>query len=599
MTRLPDFAARPLTERRLLTRLVVACAASYAGFFTLVRALPTLGLGREGAFYLVAIVIQLAPTVLCLWRAARESGRPRRMFLLAGLAQAAMTASTIGYAVSLLWLTPATVSPEQAMSRFLLGDIPSVLSVPLLLAAALALPRASERAWGSLRDAVDGLMVAFGFFLSAWPFLLRPLLHDGLAAGRQTYSVLSSFGDVALLGTLAFVAARPSRTPWPGAAITGVGLGLTALAGLAQWIQYVHPSLGQIAPVVDPLFVLASATMSAGALQLRPVEKGPFGQRWDKWLLDLAQVLRALPLTAAALAMVLFLVASTAPFDSLMGLLLLGIAVLVVLGDQLALREVRGLTNELQRDNEALQRAQVEIARLNLALGEQVQRLEQTNRELESFSHSVSHDLRAPLRAIDGFARALDEDHGETLGADGRFALSRIRAGSQRLGQIINDLLSLSRMSRGPLKRAPIDVSALAQQVAEALQKSAPARTIEWVIAPGLAVEGDPGLIRLLLENLLGNAWKYSSKKPRARIELGVRDDPRGRTFFVRDDGAGFDMAYAGKLFKPFERLHAQSDFEGTGIGLATVQRIVLRHGGRIWAEAAPGQGATFSFTLA
>ena len=222
---------------------------------------------------------------------------------------------------------------------------------------------------------------------------------------------------------------------------------------------------------------------------------------------------------------------------------------------------------------------------------------EDVGRELESFSYSIAHDLRAPLRAIDGFAQALLEDNERDLDATGKDHLRRIRAASQRMGTLIDDLLSLARITRSELVREDVDLSALARSVLDDLRAAEPARDVADVVAPGLAARGDRRLLRVALENLLGNAWKYTSKKPRARIEFS----PAGaepHAFVVRDDGAGFDMAYADRLFGSFQRLHTQDEFPGTGIGLATVQRIVHRHGGRVWAEGRVGEGASFSFTL-
>jgi signal transduction histidine kinase len=217
------------------------------------------------------------------------------------------------------------------------------------------------------------------------------------------------------------------------------------------------------------------------------------------------------------------------------------------------------------------------------------------NRELESFSYSVAHDLRAPLRAIDGFSQALLEDYAAKLDEHGRDYLNRVRGAAQRMGALIDDLLALSRLSRSEMKLERINLSQLGREVAAELSKRDPERAVDFRIDEGLTARADARLVRVALENLLGNAWKFTSKKPAAHIELGARNG----SFFVRDDGVGFDMAHAEKLFGAFQRLHAVRDFEGTGIGLATVARIVHRHGGRVWAEGAVGQGATFFFTLA
>jgi PAS domain S-box-containing protein len=224
--------------------------------------------------------------------------------------------------------------------------------------------------------------------------------------------------------------------------------------------------------------------------------------------------------------------------------------------------------------------------------------LEAVNKELESFCYAVSHDLRAPLRAIDGFSQAVLEDYGKHLDARGADYLQRVRAASQRMGQLIDHLLKLSRLGRGELRREAVDLGALAQAVADELLQLEPQRQVTFVIAQVGVVQGDGQLLRIVLDNLLGNAWKFTGKHLQARIELGVGARDGRVVYFVRDDGAGFDMAYSAKLFGAFQRLHSDRDFSGTGVGLATVQRIIHRHGGEIWAEGAVEQGATFYFTL-
>ena len=224
--------------------------------------------------------------------------------------------------------------------------------------------------------------------------------------------------------------------------------------------------------------------------------------------------------------------------------------------------------------------------------------LEAANKELEAFSYSVSHDLRAPLRSLDGFSQALLEDYHARLDDTGRDFLQRVRAASQRMGTLIDDLLSLSRVTRGELQVAEVDLSALATALAAELQKSDPQRAVTFTIAPDLIARADAGLLRIVLQNLLANAWKFTGKRARAHVEVGAIAHDGRRAFFVRDDGAGFDMAYAAKLFGAFQRLHGAAEFPGSGIGLATVQRIIHRHGGEVWAEGAPDRGATFYFTL-
>jgi PAS domain S-box-containing protein len=224
--------------------------------------------------------------------------------------------------------------------------------------------------------------------------------------------------------------------------------------------------------------------------------------------------------------------------------------------------------------------------------------LEAANKELESFSYSVSHDLRAPLRRIDGYGQAILEDYGELLPTEGREFLERIRSAAQHMAALIDDLLNLSRVTRAPLQLMPVDLTKLAKDILEELQRSHPERTVSCSVKPNLNVRGDPRLLQVVLENLLNNAWKYSSKQGQAKIEFGAKDQNDETIYFVRDNGAGFEMAYANKLFGAFQRLHTTTEFPGTGIGLATVQRIIHRHGGRIWAESIVNQGATFFFTL-
>jgi PAS domain S-box-containing protein len=229
---------------------------------------------------------------------------------------------------------------------------------------------------------------------------------------------------------------------------------------------------------------------------------------------------------------------------------------------------------------------------------ERTAELEASNQELESFSYSVSHDLRAPLRALNGFSHLLEEEYAHHFDANGLNYLARIRAASQKMGELIDDLLDLARVTRQELKRQPVDLSRLAQDVLNGLQEQDPGRRVDWRGAAGLGTEADPVLMRVLLENLLGNAWKFTARQAEARIEFGAQQLGEAPVFFVRDNGAGFDPAYADKLFKPFQRLHRPDEFAGTGIGLATVHRIVRRHGGRVWAEGRPGEGASFFFTL-
>ena len=263
--------------------------------------------------------------------------------------------------------------------------------------------------------------------------------------------------------------------------------------------------------------------------------------------------------------------------------------------------EGRTLLQSIIRDITQQQEYEARIQALNEQLEQRVlertAQLETAFREMEAFSYSVSHDLRAPLRGIDGFGHALQEEYAGRLDAQGLHYLSRIRGGAQRMGQIMDDLLDLSRLSRHELTRTTVDLSAQARQILQSLEQQVPGqRRVELVVQDGLQVQADPRLMNMVLGQLLNNAWKFTGKRPHARIEFGAASE--AATFFVRDNGAGFDMAYAGKLFGAFQRLHDPGDFPGTGIGLAITQRILQRHGGRVWAEAAVDQGATFFFNL-
>jgi len=241
-------------------------------------------------------------------------------------------------------------------------------------------------------------------------------------------------------------------------------------------------------------------------------------------------------------------------------------------------------THELEERNEALRRNAAELAA--------------SNTELDAFAYSVSHDLRAPLRSIDGFSQVLLEDYAARLDEAGRDSLQRVRAATQRMGTLIDDLLKLARVTRAEMRTEAVDLSGMPKDIAAELQRTTPARQVKFGIARGLGARGDPRLLRVALDNLLRNSWKYTAKQAQPRIEFASIQVNGTRAFMVRDNGAGFDMKYADKLFGVFQRLHSASEFEGTGVGLATVRRIITRHGGRTWAEGAVGQGATFYFTL-
>ncbi len=251
------------------------------------------------------------------------------------------------------------------------------------------------------------------------------------------------------------------------------------------------------------------------------------------------------------------------------------------------------------RDITARKEVEQKISALNKELESRALELEATNKELEAFSYSVSHDLRSPLQNIDSFSQILLEDYANRLDADGRDYVQRLRGSCEHMENIIDALLALSNMTRSEILMEHFDLTALAHAVASDVKQKNPDRLVDWVIAEGLTAEGDAKLLRVVLENLFGNAWKFTANRQRARIEFGALPQSNGaRTYFVRDDGAGFDMVRANNLFTPFKRLHDQSEFKGTGIGLATVQRVIQRHRGKIWAEGVVDQGATFCFTL-
>jgi light-regulated signal transduction histidine kinase (bacteriophytochrome) len=246
--------------------------------------------------------------------------------------------------------------------------------------------------------------------------------------------------------------------------------------------------------------------------------------------------------------------------------------------------------------------AEHKIRELNASLEQRVvertRQLEESNKELASFSYSVSHDLRAPLRGIDGFSRAIEEEYGSGLDDTGRGYLDRICSATHRMGDLIDDLRNLSMITRAEMKSETVDLSRMVRTIATELEQREPGRNVKWEIAEGLTAEGDAALLRLALDNLIGNAWKFTGKRDEALIEFGGSHQDGTDIFYIRDNGAGFDMAYGEKLFGEFQRLHTPEEFEGSGIGLATVQRVFSRHDGRIWAEGEIGRGATFYFTL-
>ena len=259
----------------------------------------------------------------------------------------------------------------------------------------------------------------------------------------------------------------------------------------------------------------------------------------------------------------------------------------------------RGTVQDVTEVRQAQQALQLLNEQLETRVSERTRELAQANRELEAFTYSVSHDLRTPLRSIHGFAAVLEEEESDKLSDAGRRHLRRIQDGSRRMGQLITDLLSLAHLNRAQMQQVPVNLSELAWQVAGEFQRGEPEREVDWEIQDHLQAMADPGLMRVVLHNLLGNAWKYTGQTPDARIAFTLEERRDGMaTFCVRDNGAGFDMAYSGQLFQPFRRLHAHHEFEGSGVGLATVSRVIRRHGGEVRGEGAVGQGSAFHFSL-
>jgi signal transduction histidine kinase len=356
-------------------------------------------------------------------------------------------------------------------------------------------------------------------------------------------------------------------------------------------------------------------------------EAGPLGQAWTQRrpvtvrAADLPNGLAPTTQTKAVQFLVAVPIASSKHAWGVLGLFLRhrslfpddDVALLSLLADQTAealeldalFQAERRLLDRLAQTNSELQaeiaerrQVEAEVQRLNETLMERAALLEAANQELEAFSYSVSHDLRSPLRAIDGFSQALLEDYAGQLDATGQDYLQRVRRGAQRMAQIIDDLLRLAWLSRTALQVESVDLSGMARAVLAELQTTEPGRMVEAVVADGLATRGDARLLRAALENLLGNAWKFTGRQPRARIELSAAPLNGQPVFCVRDNGAGFDSTHADRLFGAFQRMHTQDEFPGTGIGLAIVQRVIQRHAGRVWAESQPGQGAAFYFVL-
>ncbi|WP_306533959.1 ATP-binding protein [Geobacter sp.] len=412
------------------------------------------------------------------------------------------------------------------------------------------------------------------------PFELR---QGGTAVvGRQAVFLPDGRGGERFWGFTAVIIRLP-------ALMAAGNLGLLEKNGYAYQVSRIHPNTGE-----KIAFAHGGGTSLTDPVEFTfPVPNG-------KWVLAVSPSAGWLTLSEILLYGATVLGVSLA---------LAGLAYVVQRQPELLRCEVAKRTAELEAARSRLEaevrervRVEEEVRRLNADLEQQVAKrtsqLASANQELESFSYSVSHDLRAPLCTIEGFTRILREEHAGSLDENGRQVLMRICKAGDRMKELIDHLLELSRVSRGELVRQKVDLSAMAREVAAEFQGGDPGRSVTFRIADGIVVSGDAGLLRVALENLLGNAWKYTGGTEGALIEFGADGSGGERVFFIRDNGAGFDMKYADRLFGVFQRLHSSAEFEGIGVGLATVQRIIVRHGGRIWAEGAVGSGATFFFTL-
>ena len=392
---------------------------------------------------------------------------------------------------------------------------------------------------------------------------------------------------IAVFGTSVFFAVFVLVTPWStGSLIFGL-VNLASALGIAfLWFWYHQDSVRRGSATVQ----MSAAIALLGLLlsfrygiddstiwwfSLVGLAAALMGTRREAWILSAVVFGCVVALTFFAAEFQISRAAGETPLGRAMGQIVFTV---VLLGIAFGFRRV--------------------IERHTLEMFEAKTQAERSNAELESFSFSVSHDLRAPLRGIDGFSQALLEDYSDRLDNVGQDYLKRVRSGAQRMGQLIDDLLELSRLTRSEMRYDEVDLSAIAGDITGGLREGEPHRQVDLSISPALVVRGDPTLLRAVLSNLLGNAWKFTAGKELARIEFGVDESEEGKAYFVRDNGAGFDMAYADKLFGVFQRLHDTTEFPGTGIGLAIVQRAVHRHGGRVWGTGEVDKGATFHFTL-
>lgn len=330
----------------------------------------------------------------------------------------------------------------------------------------------------------------------------------------------------------------------------------------------------------------SSGEANPSALFTRTISVDLTGRTWTLNIASLPQFESSLSLGKSRVVLI---------SGALITLLVMIVAWLIANTGARALRLAQDMTFALRESEKKIQRLNTDLER---RVKERTSELDAVNQELEAFAYSVSHDLRAPLRAMSGLSQALGEDYANKLDDVGKDYISRVVAACKRMGDLIDDLLALSRITRTEINRTEINLSDLAETIAEELRESARERKVDFKIQPNVVAHGDTTLLRTVLENLIGNAWKYSSKKPHTTIEFGMTGDASQPAYFVRDDGAGFNMEYADKLFKPFQRLHRATEFEGTGVGLASVANIIRRHGGRVWAESEIDRGTTMQFTL-
>ncbi|WP_437678313.1 sensor histidine kinase [Sorangium sp. So ce131] len=445
------------------------------------------------------------------------------------------------------------------------------------------------------KQTMDTIRVRVGEIVDAEEAELRRRRTEVERSDRVTVFLVSSSGGALALalavGAVAWKTAEQRRRSDAerDEVLAQLPVGVALAEAPTGAIVYANESMRQLVGELDLLTDGAPAGERSCALRRAD------GQRYVSDELPLVRALRGevVPdeeMVTSRGAGEVWMLASAAPVHDAGGGLRFGV---VVAKD---ITEKRQAERSLAQANEALARLNAELER---RVAERTAALQQANTELEAFSYSVSHDLRAPLRAVAGYCRILEEDYAAAFDDEGRDTLSRAMAAATRMGHLIDDLLALSRLTRAEVRRERVDLSELARAVIGELRERHPSREVDVRIEGGLVDQCDPRLIRVVLENTLGNAWKFTSKRERAEIELGAaRRDEGDRAYFVRDNGAGFDMKYAEMLLAPFQRLHAASEFEGTGIGLAIVHRVIAKHGGRVWFDAAVGRGATFYFTL-